>query len=384
MARFVVRRCIQMVVLFAVFLSLLFVLMNAQPGNITDQYTADPSIPPEARQVLAERLGLDRPLPERYAVYMRNFFTGNLGVSFSEYPRPVVDILAERFPRTLFLFLSATLLAYWVGFRAGKLLVWRRGKTAEHTVNVVGIVLGTVFEPWFFLLMIYLFSFMLGWFPAGRLIENALWFDAGFSVNQVFGRILLTTGVAGVALAAVLAATRAAGQPRARSALRGGGIALAGGGLLAYWLASPMRPYAADIVWHAILPVFCLTLVAFGGVMLLMRSSMLETLREDYIFTARAKGLPERVIRDRHAARNALLPLVTSLVFSLAGVIGGGIITESVFSWPGMGEALLNAIVLEDIPLAIGALGLLGALALVAHLAVDILYTYLDPRMRVR
>jgi len=118
--------------------------------------------------------------------------------------------------------------------------------------------------------------------------------------------------------------------------------------------------------------------------MLLMRSSMLETLREDYIFTARAKGLPERVIRDRHAARNAMLPIVTSLVFSLAGVLGGGIIVESVFSWPGMGQALLEAVVLEDIPLAVGALGLLGALALVAHLVVDILYTYLDPRMRVR
>lgn len=384
MVKFVARRCAQMAFLFVVFLSLLFVLMNAQPGSITDQYLSDPSIPPEARQVLAERLGLDRPLPEQYAAYMRNFFTGNLGVSFSDYPRPVIDILAERLPRTLFLFLTATLLAYWVGFRAGKLLVWRRGKATEHTVNVLGIVLTTIFEPWFYLLMIYAFSFLLGWFPAGRLIENELWFDVPFSVNEVFGRILLTTGIAAAALTAVRTAARRIGTPRSRSAFRGGGVVLVMGGLLGYWLASPMRVHAADIVWHAILPVFCLTLVAFGGVMLLMRSSMLETLREDYIFAARAKGLPEHVIRDRHAARNALLPVVTSLVFSLASVMGGGIITESVFSWPGMGQTLVDAVLLEDIPLAIGALGFLGALALVAHLVVDILYTYLDPRVRVQ
>lgn len=384
MARLIARRCAQMLVVFVVFLSLLFVLLNAQPGSITDQYLANPDIPPEARQVLAERLGLDRPLLERYAAYMRNFFTGNLGVSFSEYPRPVIDILLERLPRTVFLFLTATLLAYWVGFKAGKLLVWRRGKATEHTVNVVGIVLTTIFTPWFFLLMIYAFSFLLGWFPTGKFIDNALWFGVPFSVNEVFLRMLLTTGIAVVALAAVLIAARTAGQPRVRSLLRWGGAALIMLVLLAYWLASPMQIHAADIVWHAVLPVASLTLVAFGGVMLLMRSSMLETLREDYIFTARAKGLPEHVIRDRHAARNALLPVVTSLVFALATVIGGGVITEQVFSWPGMGEALLSATLAKDIPLAIGALAFLGALALVAHLLADILYLYLDPRLRSR
>jgi peptide/nickel transport system permease protein len=382
MLRFAARRGAQMAALFVVFLSLLFALLNAQPGSITDQYLSNPRIPPEARQMLAERLGLDRPLTEQYVAYMRNFFTGNLGVSFSEYPRPVVDILAERLPRTVFLFLTATLLAYWVGFKAGKILVWRRGKAIEHTVNVVGIVLTTIFEPWFYLLMISVFSFMLGWFPTGKFIDNARWAGAPFSVNTVFGRMLLSAGIAAAVLAAALAAARRAGHPRLRVTLRWGGVALVVAGLLTYWLTSPMRVYAADIAWHTILPVCSLTLVAFGGVMLLMRSSMLETLREDYVFTARAKGLPERVIRDRHAARNALLPLVTSLTFSIATVMGGGVITESIFSWPGMGQALLNAVVLKDIPLAVGALAFLGALALIAHLLADIFYTFLDPRLR--
>jgi peptide/nickel transport system permease protein len=117
--------------------------------------------------------------------------------------------------------------------------------------------------------------------------------------------------------------------------------------------------------------------------MLLTRSSMLETLREDYILTARAKGLSESTIRDRHAARNALLPVTTSLVLALAFVIGGGIVTEYVFSWPGVGSLLLEASLREDVPLAIGALSIIGVLALFGHLIADIVYMLLDPRIRV-
>jgi peptide/nickel transport system permease protein len=116
--------------------------------------------------------------------------------------------------------------------------------------------------------------------------------------------------------------------------------------------------------------------------MLLTRSSMLETLREDYILTARAKGLTDADVRDRHAARNALLPVVTSLVLALAFVISGGIITESVFSWPGLGSQLLGATLSEDIPLATGTLGIIAVLALIGHLVADVMYMYLDPRIR--
>jgi peptide/nickel transport system permease protein len=132
-----------------------------------------------------------------------------------------------------------------------------------------------------------------------------------------------------------------------------------------------------------VLPVVTLTLVAFAGTMLLTRSSMLETLKEDYILTARAKGVPEKDIRDRHAARNALLPVVTSFILGVAFLIGGGVITETVFGWPGMGALLLSSIIVEDIPVAIGTLAFLGVLALIAHLVVDILYTILDPRVRI-
>ncbi len=131
-----------------------------------------------------------------------------------------------------------------------------------------------------------------------------------------------------------------------------------------------------------ILPVVTMTLIGFAGTMLMTRQTMLETLREDYIQTARAKGLAEKVVRDKHAARNAMLPVFTSLIIGLPFTISGGIITETIFSWPGMGLTLLNATNAEDIPLVMGTLSFIGVLSLFAHLVADILYAFLDPRIR--
>ena len=131
-----------------------------------------------------------------------------------------------------------------------------------------------------------------------------------------------------------------------------------------------------------ILPVATLTLISFAGTMLLTRNSMLETMREDFVMAVRAKGLPERDVRDKHVARNALLPVVTSLVFSLAFAVDGGIIIESIFSWPGMGQTLVSAALSEDLPLAVGAFVFVGIFVLIAHLVADVLYVFLDPRIR--
>jgi len=131
-----------------------------------------------------------------------------------------------------------------------------------------------------------------------------------------------------------------------------------------------------------VLPVITLTLYTFAGSMLVMRDTMLDVIREDYITTAKAKGLPDKVVRDKHAARNALLPLVTNFVISLGFTIGGGIITETMFSWPGLGRLYLEALNQQDSPLLIGCLVFTGVFVLVAHLVADILYAFLDPRIR--
>jgi peptide/nickel transport system permease protein len=384
MLKFIGGRLVQMAFLFAVFLTILFFLLQAQPGDISQQFIANPQIPPEAKELLAARLGLDKPLFQQYLSYMRNFFTGDMGVSFSQYPRPVTEILIERLPRTIVLFFSSTVLAYFVGFLLGKIVAWRRGGLKEYPITIGGVFLYTVFYPWFALLMIWFFAFILGWFPVGKFLDPPEWRDAPAPANAVFNRMILSVVLASLALFVVWLVARRADEPRTTIKIRRIGFLVVLAGYVAYWATSGIRPWALDIAHHAILPVITLALVVFAGVMLLTRSSMLETLREDYILTARAKGLPERVIRDRHAARNALLPVTTSLVIALAFVISGGIITETIFSWPGMGEALITAVTREDIPLAIGALSLVGVLALVGHLIVDIVYVYLDPRIRYK
>ena len=388
MAKFITKRVVQMLLLFIVFLTVVFFLLEAQPGDLSQQYIGNPEIPPEQKALLAERLGLDKPVGARYLAYMGNFFTGNLGNSLSQWPRPVSEMIVEALPRTLVLFLSATLLAYYLGFMTGKVLAWRRGKFTEYALTLGGVGLYTVFYPWFALLMIWGFGFMLSeWvgfrvFPINKFIDVQDWVGSPFSVNQVFMRMITVAALS--MLAAAITTIIARRRLELGPALRVRNFAFLIGVLypFVYFYMSPMRAYAGDIFHHTLLPVMTLSLVAFAGIMLLTRASMLETLREDFILTARAKGLSEKVIRDRHAARNALLPVVTSLVLALAFVIGGGIITETVFSWPGIGLLLLTAVTVEDIPLAIGCLSIIAVLALFGHLVADIIYMYLDPRIR--
>ena len=245
----------------------------------------------------------------------------------------------------------------------------------------------TVFYPWFALIMIRTFSFDLKLFPGGKFLTVEKWLHkpGDFNANSVFDRMLLTVALLGLALLILELRTRKLHNRIIGRRLVWGGRIIFVGITVVWWMTrwSEMLPYALDIADHLILPTITLALIGFGGTMLLTRASMLETLREDYILTARAKGLPAKTIRDRHAARNALLPVTTSLVISLAFLIGGGVVTETVFSWPGMGQTLLNAALTEDIPLVIGAFTFIAVLALVAHMVVDILYTYLDPRIRV-
>lgn len=384
MLKFIAKRLVQMAFLFFLFLSLVFFLLQAQPGDITAQFI-NPEIPAAVREQILARLGLDGSIWSQWWTYVTNFFTGNLGVSFSQFPKPVIAVVGERIPRTLFLFTFATLLSYIMGFTLGKRVAWKRGGFSEYTVTIGGVLLYTVFYPWFGILMILFFASYLGWFPISGFLTPEFWRNAPFSGNQVFGQLLLSIGIAAAVLVAGLLVARRVPERSTARLIRRGGYLLSALVLSGFWILRPeMRPYAFDIIHHTILPVVTLALVAFAGTMLLTRSSMLETLKEDYILTARAKGVPEKDIRDHHAARNALLPVVTSFILGLAFIIGGGVVTETIFGWPGMGALLLNATIIEDVPVATGALAFIGILALLAHLLVDILYNVLDPRVRVQ
>ena len=380
MAIYLLKRTAQIILTLFVFLSIVFFVVNAQPGDVSNLYL-DPDLPPETREELRDLFGVNEPLWKQYLVHVKNTLTGNFGVSFSHYPRSVSDVIAERLPRTLVLFLTATVISFYLGFALGKIIAWRRGRFTEYAYTIGGVTLYTVFTPWFGLMMIWLFAFKAGWFPIGKFLDPVLWRDAPSDANAIFSRMILTVIAVSAVVFVTFLLTMKWRVPRARL-IQVAVVAASVAVVAAAWLLSGVGYLAWDIVQHMALPVITLTLISFAGTMLLTRNSMLETMREDYVMAARAKGLPEKQVRDKHVARNALLPVVTSFVFSLAFAVDGGIIIESIFSWPGMGQTLVSAAVSEDLPLAVGAFVFVGIFVLVAHLAADILYVYLDPRIR--
>ena len=381
MISYLLNRTVQIAFTLFVFLSIVFFVVNAQPGDISNFYALNPDLPPETRDNIRELFGVNEPLWKQYLVHIKNTFTGNFGVSFSLYPRSVGDVIKERLPRTLILFLTATVISFYLGFALGKIIAWRRGGWTEYTSTVGGVTLYTIFTPWFGLMMIWLFAFKFGWFPIGKFLDPVLWREAPTDANSVFIRMIVTAIVASSAVFAVFLLTSRRGTFQALLA-RLVSVVLAVGAVVAVWMTSGTGYLAWDILRHMALPVATLTLISFAGTMLLTRNSMLETMREDYVMAARAKGLPEKHVRDRHVARNALLPVVTSFVFSLAFAVDGSVIIESIFSWPGMGQTLVAASISEDLPLAVGAFVFVGAFVLVAHLVADVLYAFLDPRIR--
>ncbi len=320
--RYIFRRLIQIIIIFFVILTVLFLLFRLAPGDPVSRMI-DPDMTPEDAEVLISQLGLDEPLWTQYVYYVKNFFSGNFGNSF-HYGQPVVRIIGDRLPNTILLFTSSIILSALVGIFLGKIASWHKGKKTDTWMTIGALVTHTVFLPWLALIMIWVFAYKLDWFPITGMISEEVWLDPDV-------------------------------------------------GLLAKLL---------DVLHHMVLPLGTLFLIHFGSYLLIMRSSMLETLKEDYIITARAKGLEEKVIRDHHAAPNAALPVVTSVGLSLAFSINGGALTETVFTWPGIGRELVFSVSHNDYPLAQASFLLIAIVVLLSNLVVDVLYAYLDPRIR--
>lgn len=381
MRKYIINRIFQIIITLVLFQTILFVILDAQPGDITLQYLTDPRVTPEIRDQMRVALGLDKPPLERYLSWLKNFVTGNLGISFSHYPRPVIDLIRERAPRTIILFLTSTLLSFIVGYSLGKQLAWRRGSGFEYSMTIAGVILFTIFTPWFALVLIYILGLQLDWLPVGKFLDPILWREAPFDANYVFYRLGIT-GLGLVLTIFIIWKITVRLSVKQRNLIRIIASALTVSVAALAWSSSGIGYLAADMLKHIILPVSVGVLVSYAGTMLMMRNTMLETLKEDFVMAARAKGLSEAEVRDRHAARNAFLPVFTNLIISIPFVLSGGIITETVFSWPGMGLTLLQAVQNEDLPLAMGALTFVGVLALIAHLVADVAYAFLDPRIR--
>jgi peptide/nickel transport system permease protein len=381
MWKYILRRTAQIIVTLFLYLLITYLLLDAQPGDMTLQYM-NPRFTETQRQALRVRLGLDKPVTERFMMWVGNMLRGELGDSFSE-SKPVMDILRERAPRTIFLFLTAALTTFGVGYYLGRLLAWQRGTKTEYGITVFGAVMYSIFTPWFALMMVWFFGYHLKWFPLGKFLDPVIWrgIPKDLNANMIFNRMMLTAFLVCAALFVFIFLVQRFMPNRAKQIIPGVIFIVLVIAALA-WVSYPYTYLAGDIMRHLILPVLTLTWVNFSGTMLLTRTSMLETLREDYIMGARAKGITERQVRDQHAARNAMLPVFSNFIIGLPFIVAGGIITETIFSWPGMGLTLLQAATTNDIPLIMGTWLFIGILSLTAHLVADIAYVFIDPRIR--
>ncbi len=387
MYEYIIKRTLQMIVVFFIFLVSSYLLFNAIPGNAFSNLLLNPELPPDAYEKVLATYGLDKPLMERVQLYIVNFFKGDFGYSYKYFPKTPIELIAERLPRTLMLFAVVNICAFYTGFLVGKILAWKRGSKAETWITVTSVFSYTVFYPWFALMMLWVFGYKLGWFPIGKFLYPEKWYEAPWDSDVIFVLMIKFTVIVSIIQFLSYVLTRGIESLSLRRNIRFSSLVAIIIGSYFFWNTGDAllkKPYAADIAFHMILPVIVVTIVAFAGTALLTRTTMMEVLKEDYILTARAKGISQKRIRDRHAARTALLPVVTSFIFTIVTIIDGSVLTETIFSWPGMGQLILQSVLEEDLPVAMATFSFLGVFALIAHLVADISYSYLDPRIRIK
>lgn len=334
MLRFIVRRLLQLVpTLFGLSL-LLFLWLHRLPGGPETAILGERGTP-ELRAAIRHDMGLDQPIWIQYGRFMKRLLTGDLGNSINT-KRPVVSEFLERFPGTIELTLVALIIAIGVGIPLGYLAARRRGSWLDTTA-VAGGLLG-ICIPVFFLayLLKQFLAVKLGWFP--------------------------TTGRQDVTI----------------DATRVTGFFVLDGLLTREWDA------AADALWHLVLPGLALSSIPLASILRMTRASVLEVLSEDYVRTARAKGLTERVIRARHILRNAMLPVATTIGLLTGGLLSGAVLTETVFAFTGIGQFIAEAIDRRDYPVLQGFIMMIAVIYVLVNLAVDISYTLIDPRVRLR
>lgn len=300
-----------------------FFVPRMMKGDAVSQYLArNRNISPEAADALRALLGLDtdKSLWTQYVEYLQLLVRGDLGVALTHGLRPVTEVIAGALPWTMGLVGVATIIAFTVGTVGGAVIGWRRGSKLDVLIPITTF-LNTIPYFWLGLLAISVFAVKLGWFPIGKAY---------------------------------------------------------GPGLSPEWSAS----FIGQVIRHGTLPALTIVLASLGGWMLGMRNMMLTVLDEDYITVAHAKGMPNRRVLWRYAARNAVLPQIQSFALALGFIVGGTVVMEMVFSYPGLGKMLLDATYAKDYALMQGVFLVITLSVLVANVVADVAYAFLDPRTR--
>ena len=333
MLRFVLTRIALVVPTFLGVTLLAFFLIRLVPGDPIEIRLGERGIAPERLAQLRAEMGLDRPLLVQYGDYLGGVLTGDLGKSVIT-QNPVLTEFAELFPATIELSLCAILFATLVGLPAGIVAAVRRGTAFDH--SVMGLSLTGYSMPifWWGLLLIMLFSVTLGLTPVSGRLDVVYW------VEPVTGFMLVDS------------------------------------------LLSEEEGAFLDALHHLLLPSIVLGTIQLAVIARMTRSAMLEVLGEDYIRTARAKGLGAWRVIGLHALRNALIPVVTVIGLQVGTLLGGAILTETIFAWPGIGKWLVESINRRDYPALQGGVLLIATVVMVVNLVVDLLYGVLNPRIR--
>ena len=318
MGRYIIRRLLQAIPLLLLVSIFMFLLIHAIPGG-PEQVIFNSHLTPEGRAALRARFGLDDPLPIQYLKWLKNIVTGDFGSSFAT-NQPVTQIISQRFPNTLELFILAFALALVFAILLGIISAIRQNTFTDYTLTTIsyfGIAMPA------FLLGIFLqdiFAIQLHLLPVSGTSTSGYTFDL---FNTFLDRFL-----------------------------------------------------------HLILPVLTLSILFIAGWSRYMRSSMIDVVKQDYIRTARAKGVNTSSILTRHALRNAVIPLITVVAIDFGSVAGGAVLTEGIFAWPGMGSLFLDSLDKRDFPVLLAILIISAVLVIGFNLIADILYAVMDPRIR--
>ncbi len=333
MLAFILRKFLAVIPTFFGITLVAFTLIRLVPGDPIEVMVGERRLDPEIHAAMMQRMGLDQPLYLQYFKYVKDLLHGDLGMSLVT-REPVVNEFLALFPATVELTLVALLLAMLVGMPAGMIAGLKRGSAVDH--GVMGVAMTGYSMPifWWGLIMIMFFSVNLGWTPvSGRIAIE-------YDIAPRTGLLLIDTLLSGED-GAFLSACR-----------------------------------------HLILPVIVLGTVPMAVIARMTRSSMLEVLREDYIRTARAKGLAPLRVLVVHALRNALIPVITVIGLQVGSLLAGAVLTETIFSWPGIGKWLIDSIARRDYPVVQTGILVSAGIFVLVNLVVDVLYGWVNPRIR--
>lgn len=339
MTRYIIKRLLTIVPVLIGISMLVFAFIRLIPGDIATSMLGERATP-EQVAVLRAELGLNKPLYEQYVIYAGKVLHGDLGKSVMR-GDPVTQDLLRRFPATVELAVAAIIVALVVGIPAGVISAVRRNSVFDNASRLVALAGVSMPIFWLGLMLSWFFGVQLHLLPTGGRLTVTLavpppdFFGHVFRTNSYILDSILTGNV----------------------------------------------PVLVDALRHLVLPAVALGTIPMAIIARMTRSSMLEVMNQDYIRTASAKGLPERMVVTRHALKNALLPVVTVVGLQVGRLFSGAILTETIFGWPGIGSWLYDAIVARDFPIVQGTTMFIATIFVLANLLVDVLYAVLDPRI---